>query len=238
MVYQRNRSHRVWSRRRFFTGSATASAARPVIYVAADRARRRRAPSGSTCRARAATISRAGGDRLAPAREGRERPARRPARRRAPASTSGSAGPDRGTRPIVYVTLPPPGKHPNTKRYLVAIDAPGFDGILTSDSTRIDGLVVDPRHHQTAVALAEGRTPEIRTVSGNARAISSDSIDRLTRVHRDRGWTVAVVALTLLAARARAAARAVLVRAPRRSTVALWLVVARRRRDSGRCWCG
>ncbi len=103
-----------------------------------------------------------------------------------------------GQEPAVLVTLPPPGRHPNTRRYLVGIAAPGFSGILTSDSTRIDGLVSIPDITQTAVALANGDEPDIRSVSGTREDLRA--LDRrLTRVHRDRGWTVTVVALTLLA---------------------------------------
>jgi cytochrome c551/c552 len=98
--------------------------------------------------------------------------------------------------PAVYVELPPPGKHSNTKRYLVAVAAPGFRGILTSDSTRIPGLVTIPDITQAAVALAQHRKTDIRTVPGNLQDL--ERLDqRLKRVHRDRGWTAAVVALTL-----------------------------------------
>jgi hypothetical protein len=71
-----------------------------------------------------------------------------------------------GQEPAVFVTLPPRGRHPNTKRYLVGIAAPGFSGILTSDSTRIDGLVSIPDITQTAVALAQHRKTDIRSVPG------------------------------------------------------------------------
>jgi cytochrome c551/c552 len=97
----------------------------------------------------------------------------------------------------VYLELPPPGKHSNTKRYLVAVVAPGFRGILTSDSTRINGLVTIPDITQTAVALAEHRKPDIRSVPGNLHDLTQLD-QRLTHVHRDRGWTAAVVTLTLL----------------------------------------
>jgi cytochrome c551/c552 len=103
----------------------------------------------------------------------------------------------RAQRPAVYVELPPPGEHSNTRRYLVAIDAPGFKGILTSDSTRIDGLVAISDITQTAVALAQGRKADIRSVPGTVDDLTR--LDRrLTRVHSDRGWTLAVVALLLL----------------------------------------
>jgi cytochrome c551/c552 len=98
--------------------------------------------------------------------------------------------------PKVYVTLPPPGKHSNTGRYLVGIAAPGFKGILTSHSTRIDGLVAIPDITQTAVELAEGRSTDIRSVPGGFDDLTQ--LDRrLTQVHKDRGWTFAIVVIEL-----------------------------------------
>ena len=41
----------------------------------------------------------------------------------------------------IIVQLPPAGTQPNDKRYPVLVHAPGYSGILTSDSTRIPGLV-------------------------------------------------------------------------------------------------
>jgi hypothetical protein len=43
--------------------------------------------------------------------------------------------------PVIVVELPTGGTQPNDRRYLVAVAAPGFDGLLTSKSTRIPGLV-------------------------------------------------------------------------------------------------
>jgi len=106
--------------------------------------------------------------------------------------------PGLATGPAVYVTLPPPGKHPNTKRYLVAIDAPGFAGILTSGSTRIDGLVALPDITQTAVALAEGTSADIHSVSGT-RADLRALDRRLSEVHHDRGWTMFALVITYVA---------------------------------------
>ena len=99
--------------------------------------------------------------------------------------------------PAVYVQLPPPGTHPNTRRYLVSVDAPGYSGILTSGSTHIDGLVAIPDITQTAVALARHQRPVIRSVSGSTAHLTW--LDRrLARVHRDRGWTLWAIAMTLL----------------------------------------
>ncbi|MGH3040426.1 MAG: hypothetical protein ACRDNG_01550 [Gaiellaceae bacterium] len=44
-------------------------------------------------------------------------------------------------RPAIYVGLPEGGRQPNDRRYPVLVVGDGYDGILTSDSTRIPGLV-------------------------------------------------------------------------------------------------
>jgi len=98
----------------------------------------------------------------------------------------------------VYVQLPPPGTHPNTRRYLVGVDARGFDGILTSDSTRIRGLVSMPDITQTAVALAVGKTPNVRSVAGTRVDLQALD-DRMAHIHRDRGWTMVALVITYAA---------------------------------------
>jgi cytochrome c551/c552 len=123
--------------------------------------------------------------------------------------------------PAVYVQLPPAGTESNTHRYLVSVDAPGYSGILTSGSTRIDGLVSIPDITQTAVALARGRKADIHAVSGS-RADLTRLDRRLRRVHHVRGWTLTVVALTLLAL-ALVRPRAGVVFGATAVTVALWL---------------
>jgi cytochrome c551/c552 len=128
-------------------------------------------------------------------------------------------GPANG--PAVYVELPPSGAYPNTHRYLVAVDAPGYAGILTSGSTRIDGLVSLPDITQTAVALARHQHADIHAIPGS-RADLTRLDDRLRRVHHDRGWTLTVVALTLFAL-ALLWPRAGVVFGAAAVTVALWL---------------
>jgi cytochrome c551/c552 len=107
----------------------------------------------------------------------------------------------------VIVTVPPPGGHHNVRRYSVAIL--GYNGILTSDSTRIRGLVSLPDITHTAVDLARGRTPPIRAEASSDPVAELHRLDtRLTRVHRDRGWvlvTVVLVTLLLTAVAPRAA---------------------------------
>ncbi|MGH3023297.1 MAG: hypothetical protein ACRDNI_06540 [Gaiellaceae bacterium] len=48
----------------------------------------------------------------------------------------GSAG-----GPAIYVGLPMGGLQPNDRRYPILVVGPGYEGLLTSDSTRIPGLV-------------------------------------------------------------------------------------------------
>ena len=103
-------------------------------------------------------------------------------------------------QPAVYISLPPPGEQPNTKRYSVIIFGAGYQGILTSDSTRIRGLVSIADIAPTAVALQKGRSPPIQSepqpyVRAHLRALDT----RLTRVHHDRGWVVVTVVLTIIA---------------------------------------
>ena len=103
-------------------------------------------------------------------------------------------------RPAVYISLPPPGEHPNTKRYDVMIVGAGSHGILTSDSTRIRGLVSLADLAPTAVALQEGRSPPIHSEPDSNALEDLGALDtRLTRVHHDRGWVVVTVVFTILA---------------------------------------
>jgi cytochrome c551/c552 len=102
--------------------------------------------------------------------------------------------------PIVYVELPPPGRHSNTKRYWIAFVRGSYRGILTSDSTRIRGLVAISDIAPTLVALQEGRSPPIHSERDEHAADDLHALDtRLTRVHHDRGWVFVTVVLTILA---------------------------------------
>jgi mono/diheme cytochrome c family protein len=103
-------------------------------------------------------------------------------------------------RPAVYVSLPPPGDHSNTKRYDVLIVGAGYSGILTSDSTRIRGLVSIADLAPTAVALQEGRSAPIRAEPDRDASEDLRRLDsRLAHVHHDRGWAFTTVVLTIIA---------------------------------------
>jgi len=103
-------------------------------------------------------------------------------------------------QPIVYVELPPPGHHPNTKRYGIAFVGAGYRGILTSEATRIRGLVPIADIAPTLIALQEGRAPPIDWQADRHAAKHLRALDRrLADIHRDRGWTLTAVVLAVLA---------------------------------------
>lgn len=55
--------------------------------------------------------------------------------------------------PAILVVLPAGGEQPNDRRYPVAVIGPGYGGLLTSDSTRIPGLVSIADVRPTALRL-------------------------------------------------------------------------------------
>ena len=59
----------------------------------------------------------------------------------------------------IYVTLPPPGRSHNTRRYPVAIVGGGYHGVLVSGRTKIPGLISIADIAPTAVALEHGKRP-------------------------------------------------------------------------------
>jgi len=108
--------------------------------------------------------------------------------------------PSGAERPLVYVQLPPPGKHDNTRRYLVAFVGNDYRGILTSESTRIRGLVSVADIAPSLVDLQKGRTPTIRSQPDADAAADLHELDtRLARVHKDRGWTMFALIVTYIA---------------------------------------
>jgi len=131
----------------------------------------------------------------------------------------------------IYLALPQPGSHHNVVRYPVAIVGPGYHGLLTSGSTRIDGLVSLADIAPTAVAIAAGERPPIRARADAMAVATLARLDvRLARAHDARtgatlvlvGWLVAFAALGVLAHSAIAGRAAVLV-APVALTAALSL---------------
>ena len=112
------------------------------------------------------------------------------------------------------------GRTTTSSRYPVAIVGPGYRGLLTSGSTRIDGLVSLADIAPTAKAIAAGEKPPIRSRADRDAAATLARLDaRLTRAHDARtgatlvlvGWLVAFAALGILARSALAGRAAVLV---------------------------
>jgi hypothetical protein len=105
--------------------------------------------------------------------------------------------------PEILVSLPPPGRSANDRRYPIAVL--GFHGLLTSDSTRIDGLV-------SITDIATGR---LRAVPSSEPVEALGRLDR--RIDRNDGrrtpLTIVLVGLLLALAlgRPRLAIRMLLV---------------------------
>lgn len=102
----------------------------------------------------------------------------------------------------IYVALPPPGRHPNTVRYPIAIVGGDYHGLLTSRSTRIPGLVSIADVAPTAVALDTGRQPLIRSRPEARPASTLARLDRRLSDARSARTpaTVILVAIALAAA--------------------------------------
>jgi cytochrome c553 len=97
----------------------------------------------------------------------------------------------------IYVSLPPPGSHPNDTRYPVAIVGGDYRGILESPSTRIPGLVSVADIAPAAVALARSAEPRIGSTPGGPADLRK--LDReLRRQSRARNPAVAVLALSAM----------------------------------------
>jgi hypothetical protein len=106
-----------------------------------------------------------------------------------------SHGPESRVRgPKIVVSLPP-GTRPNDRRYLIAVIAPGYRGILTSDSTRIPGLVSIVDVAPTALGLDEklGSTADPRPV------LTLYGLDRRINRHRDAKTPFLLMSLALIA---------------------------------------
>jgi mono/diheme cytochrome c family protein len=105
--------------------------------------------------------------------------------------------------PVILVSLPPPGRSDNDVRYPIALL--GERGLLTSDSTRIDGLV-------SVTDVATGR---LRVVPDHDPAQALEELDR--RIERNSDWrlpltiALAAVLIALAFVRPRYALRALLV---------------------------
>ena len=96
-----------------------------------------------------------------------------------------------GDMVTVYVSLPPPGRSANDRRYPVAVVGCGFHGLLTSSATRIAGLISIADVAPAVVHLRRGgcRAPPLgsqRSSDASARLRSLDR--RIHHVSQAQGW--------------------------------------------------
>ena len=137
-------------------------------------------------------------------------------------------------RTTFYVALPPPGRHHNVVRYPIAVVGPGYHGLLTSSGTHLDGLVAIWDVAPSALALARGDRPRIRSrASTDPLGYLARFDERLTRAHDSRlGATLVLVGLmatlglAALVSRSRALGRAAFLAAPVCLVVSLVLSAA------------
>ena len=108
--------------------------------------------------------------------------------------------------PAIVLSLPPAGRRPNDARYRIAVLAPGFDGLLTSDSTRIPGLVSIVDVAPTAL----GTDGKLGSTPAGDPAASLLALDRRIDEHRDAKTPVLLVSLALIVGLAIFRRRAVL----------------------------
>jgi hypothetical protein len=122
--------------------------------------------------------------------------------------------------PTLYVTLPPPGETENDVRYPIAVVGDGFRGVLTSDSTRITGLV-------SIADAAEGRLryEVVDDPLGTLEALD-DRIDRNDAIRLPLTILLVVVACAVALVRPRLGPRVVLVALAANLWLAGWWVVA------------
>lgn len=122
--------------------------------------------------------------------------------------------------PRVLVTLPPPGESENDVRYPIAVVGAGFRGVLTSDSTRIDGLV-------SLADVAQGRLRwvEADDAIGTLERLEA-RIDRNDRIRLPLTILLVVAAIVAALAAPRLAPRVFLLALAANLWLAGWWVVA------------
>jgi hypothetical protein len=96
-----------------------------------------------------------------------------------------------------YVAVPPLERTHNVTRYGIVVIGPGYNGILTSSSTRLPGLISIADVAPSVRALQRGRKPRIRPQpSADALARLRHLDHRLNQAHKARnGATIVLVGL-------------------------------------------
>ena len=120
--------------------------------------------------------------------------------------------------PEILVSLPPVGRSENDRRYPIALL--GADGLLTSDSTRIDGLV----------SITDVATGRLRTTASRDPVTAlerlDERIDRNDTLRLPLTLLVAATLLVLALVRPRLAVRALLVALAANLLLSPWLALA------------
>jgi hypothetical protein len=98
--------------------------------------------------------------------------------------------------PKIVLALPATGTQPNDRRYPIAVLAPGYRGLLTSDSTRIPGLVSIVDVAPTAL----GREGKLGSIPDDDPAATLMELDRRINEHRDAKTPVLLISLALIVA--------------------------------------
>jgi hypothetical protein len=96
----------------------------------------------------------------------------------------------------LFISVPPLGAQPNDKRYQVTILGDGYHGILTSDSTRIPGLIAISDLPKTVAALEQGREPPLKWEASDRPQQELSDLDERLSDARD-AQVPGTVALTL-----------------------------------------
>ena len=114
------------------------------------------------------------------------------------------ASPPRGR--AIVVGLPSGGTQPNDRRYPIAVLAPGYRGLLTSNSTRIPGLVSIVDVAPTSL----GRDGKLGSTPADDSLEALSTLDGQIDEHRDAKTPFLLVSLALIVALAAFLPRAVL----------------------------
>jgi hypothetical protein len=124
----------------------------------------------------------------------------------------------------VYVVLPREERRPNDRRYPIAIVGGGYEGILTSTSTRLPGLVSIADVAPTVRALEAGRAPILSSRPAADAQAELQALDRrLHDVRASRGVANALVIALVVAFALLRRGRAALLAAPAAIAAALVL---------------
>ncbi len=141
----------------------------------------------------------------------------------------GACSPIRRCPYELIVSVPTLGAQENRTRHEVTILGRGFDGVLVSDSTRIDGLVSIADVRATVAALEAGREPPIETRASDDPLGELERLDERLDDARDAqvpatvALALALIALTAaaLVSRSPLLARGALLYAPTAIALAL-----------------